>query len=117
MKRRFQISRKPGEKVARTTFVKRGVLHGEQSRTITQHLNVDEFRELPERKRQTRKEAEALGHDLGTWHRRPNDVYGRWNAYCQKCNLLAVVAVESPEFVAKLAYGGALITKCNGGRR
>ena len=74
---------------------------------LTQQPAVDEFGELPARKR-----AVALGHDLGEWHRRPNDPYGRWNAFCRTCNMIAVVAVEAPDYFAEPVYGYALIKKC-----
>lgn len=72
---------------------------------------VDDFGELSERKRKARRAAERLGHSLRTWHRRPNDPAGRWNAFCERCNLLAVVCVEAPEGLS-MTYGSALRETC-----
>lgn len=82
------------------------------TRIITQDLTVDEFGELPPRKREAKKAAEKLGYTLGRWHKRPNDPWGRWNAFCTTCNLLVVVAVEVLNDLASHTYGGALTVKC-----
>ena len=73
---------------------------------------VDCFGELSERKRVARRAAERLGHSLRTWHRRPNDPAGRWNAFCERCNMLAVVCVEAPEGFDSPTYGSALRETC-----
>ncbi len=92
---------------------KRGLISAEQSpHAVVQHLAVDDFDELAARKRETRARAEALGHALGYWHRRPNDPYGRWNAFCLTCNRAAVVAVEASDLCAELVYGHALTQSC-----
>ena len=71
----------------------------------------DDFGELPARKKAARQSALKLGHDLSPWHRRPNDVAGRWNAFCLSCNRAAVVCTEAPEGLADL-YGDALSVDC-----
>lgn len=97
----------------RAKKAKRGLLAvAGASRYIMQDLSVDEFRELPARKRDARRTAEKLGHDLGAWHRRPNDPYGRWNAFCHTCNMIAIVAVEVPDCLAEPIYGHAVVRKC-----
>lgn len=73
---------------------------------------VDDFGELAERKRLARRTAERLGHSLRTWHRRPNDPEGRWNAFCERCNRLAVTCVEAPEGFPSASYGSALRETC-----
>lgn len=93
-------------------LARRSVLQQVKSRTVVQHLAMDDFAELPARKRDAKKRAEVLGHDLGAWHRRKNDPYGRWNAFCRTCNLIAVVAVEAPDYLAEPTYGHALVQKC-----
>lgn len=93
--------------------VKRGLLSSEgKPRTVQQRPSVDDFRELPQRKRDARACAIELGHDLGAWHRRKNDPYGRWNAFCRSCNMIAVVAVEAPDYLADPCYGHALTKEC-----
>ncbi len=61
-------------------------------------------------------ELAELGHDLGKWHRRPNDPYGRWNAFCHTCNLIAVAAVEAPDYLSDPVYGHALTRRCEARR-
>lgn len=74
--------------------------------------DLDDFGPLAERKRDAKELARHLGHDLGRWHRRPNDPCGRWNAFCWTCNAVAVVAVETPEGFAAPVYGTALNQEC-----
>ena len=90
----------------------RGLLHTEKPTTVTsQAVAVDEFGELPERKRAATKRALGLGHVLGPWHRRPNDVAGRFNAFCRSCNRIAVVCIETPDGLDDI-YGTALVETC-----
>ena len=103
--------------MARRRLVKRGLLAAQKPHVVTQHLSVDEFGELPARKREARRRAEGLGHDLGAWHRRRNDPYRRWNAFYQTCNLIAVVCVEAPDYLAEPVYGHALTRSCAPRRR
>lgn len=82
--------------------------------TITQDVAaIDHFGELPARKADALRVAhdKAHGHQLGPWHERPNDVYGRWNAHCVDCGAVAVVALEPPPNLA-LSYGTALTRRC-----
>ena len=80
-------------------------------RRIVQDLAVDEFGELPARKRRAATEARHRGHDLLPWRKRHNDPAGRWNAYCATCNKLAVVCTETPETLPDI-YGDALREDC-----
>jgi hypothetical protein len=90
----------------------RGLLHTDKSRTLTgPRVAVDDFGELPERKRVARARAGLLGHDLGAWHRRPNDAAGRFNAFCRTCNRGVVVCTEAPEKMGDV-YGRALEETC-----
>ena len=97
--------------------VKRGLLSvgSDKSRVIVQHLAIDQFGELPARKRAAKAEATKQGHKLSGWYRRPNDEHGRWNAFCERdgCTALVVVATEPPAGVP-FTYGPALTTKCTG---
>jgi len=72
----------------------------------------DDFNELPEHKRRAREQSAQLGHQLGPWHRRRSDPAGRWNAYCSRCNAMAVVGVEPAPGVGKFIYGHALEVAC-----
>lgn len=105
---------KSGRRVVRRSLL---TDQGKATKPI-QHLSVDDFKELPGRKRDARRRGQALGHDLGTWHRRKNDPYGRWNAFCRTCNLAAVVCTEAPDYMADPVYGHALTERCTprGGR-
>lgn len=80
--------------------------------TQTHQVAVDDFNEVPGRKREALQRAARNGHEMGPWHRRPNDPYGRWNAFCRQCNRLAVVATEPPDYLAEPVYGHALTTRC-----
>lgn len=73
---------------------------------------VDEFGELPARKRNARAAAEHLGHELTAWRRRKNDQYGRWNAYCEHCGMTAVVGLEPAPGIGETSYGPALTESC-----
>jgi hypothetical protein len=75
---------------------------------------TDDFGELRERKKGARAAATKLGHDLSPWHRRPNDVAGRWNAFCLSCNRPAVVCTEAPDGLPDV-YGDALTVDCLSG--
>lgn len=108
-----------GQTVTRKTVkrtVKRGLLstvRQEARRTIiTEHYARDEFGELAGRKREATKLARDNGHQLGSWHKRPSDSYGRQNAFCVDCNAITVVCIEDvPGF--PLIYGNALTRKCD----
>lgn len=81
-------------------------------RIISQdYAAIDQFQELPARKRQAEKMARRLGHDLDAWHRRSNDEAGRWNAFCLACNLAVVVCTEPPEGFPTI-YGKAYTDEC-----
>lgn len=98
---------------------RRGLLAMARSKTKTVRAPrpvVDDFGELSKRKRDARRAAEALGHSLRTWHRRPNDPAGRWNAFCERCNRLAVTCVEAPEGFQSATYGSALRERCESRR-
>lgn len=58
--------------------------------------------------------AEALGHVLGPWHRRPNDQLNRANAFCLDCNMIAVAGVAPLDTVAEIleVYGHAVTKGC-----
>jgi hypothetical protein len=80
--------------------------------TITQeYAAIDQFGDLPSRKRQAGERARALGHDLIAWHRRSNDTAGRWNAFCASCNRAVVVCTETPEGFDDI-YGTAVTEDC-----
>lgn len=79
---------------------------------IYQTLHRDEFGELAERKRDAGKQARENNHQLGAWHRRPNDEYGRVNAFCTDCNRSVVVCPgEAPDKMPAI-YGSALKERC-----
>jgi hypothetical protein len=80
-------------------------------RRILQDLAVDDFGELPARKRTAAAEARHRGHDLTGWRRRVNDPAGRWNAFCATCNRVAVVCTETPDGLIDI-YGTALKEDC-----
>jgi hypothetical protein len=92
--------------------VPRGLLATEQPRTFTEHIAVDEFGEMPARKRSARTLAATLGHTLGPWHHRTNDAAGRQHAYCTRCNAMAVVAPELAPGVEEFIYGHAVDRRC-----
>lgn len=60
---------------------------------------------------EAQQKAVALHHRLGPWKKRPNDQYGRRNAWCQMCNKLVVVSSECAPGLP-LVYGEALLRKC-----
>ena len=72
---------------------------------------IDQFGELPARKRTAAAQARKLGHDLRPWGRRSNDPAGRWNAYCFDCNKLVVVCTETPVGFEDI-YGKAYTESC-----
>jgi hypothetical protein len=80
-------------------------------RVIVEDYTIDQFAELPERKRQAASMARRLGHDLDSWHRRSNDPAGRWNAHCRCCNKAVVVCTETPEGFDPI-YGPAYTQPC-----
>jgi hypothetical protein len=91
---------------------RRGLLTGVPARNIYAPQQArDDFGELRDRKKAARLTALKLGHDLSPWHRRPNDVAGRWNAFCLSCNRPAVVCTEAPDGLAD-TYGDALTMDC-----
>lgn len=90
----------------------RGLLRTVKPRTLVgPAAPIDDFGELPERKRTARTQAGRLGHDLGSWHRRPNDPAGRFNAFCRTCNRGVIVCTEAPEGLRDV-YGRALEETC-----
>lgn len=98
----------------RKRLARRGLLSAERpaDRTISQHLSVDEFGELRGRKRDARAKATKKGHVLMSWHKRPNDPAGRWNAFCDRCNRVVVVATEPPVGL-DVIYGTAITETCD----
>lgn len=84
----------------------------DKPRRVYQVLAVDEFGEVGERKRFAERLARRFGHQLTSWHRRPNDPAGRWNSYCADCNGMAVVVTEARHGEPDL-YGSATTTDCN----
>ena len=74
---------------------------------VYQTRHRDEFGEVPARKREAMRLAHLHGHQMGPWHKRPNDDYGRWNSFCIDCNAGMVVCTECPERVDAI-YGPAL---------
>lgn len=95
--------------------LKRGLLSiskDKPKRIIQDYAAIDQFGELPQRKRDAARTARHLGHDMGPWHKRPNDTAGRQNAFCLTCNRPMVVCTEPPEgFPA--SYGSALSEECS----
>lgn len=82
-------------------------------RNVVQHYAaIDEFGELPTRKREALLSARKFGHELGSWCARSNDPSGRWNAYCDLCNAIAVVCTEEPDDIPSMVYGTAFKTAC-----
>lgn len=95
-------------------LAKRGVLAASPKPvTVRQDLAVDDFQEVPARKKVAVQRATAYGHTLRPWHKRQNDPYGRWNAYCLTCNALVVVCTETPEGFPGPIYGQAATESCN----
>ena len=88
------------------------LLSKEKPRNITQDYAVDQFGELPSRKRAAGIRARQLGHDMGGWRRRSNDPAGRWNSFCATCNQPMVVCTETPAGFTD-AYGPALTNECS----
>jgi len=95
--------------------VKRGLLAAARTPAkkvvIQEYAAIDQFGELPARKKAAAKRAFDLGHDLMPWHRRTNDPAGRFNAFCVSCNRAAVVCTEAPEGIPE-SYGPALTESC-----
>ena len=89
------------------------ISHDKPRRIIQILASIDEFNELPGLKLAAVKAAHGLGHQMGSWHRRPNDPYGRWNNSCVDCGRMAVVALEPPAGAGR-AYGQALTIDCLG---
>jgi hypothetical protein len=93
--------------------MKRGLLSVAAPRTLVGPAPVvDEFGEVPARKRRARALAAAHGHQLGSWHRRKNDPAGRHNAFCFRCGRLAVVATDGAADLVSDIYGNALSDPC-----
>lgn len=86
----------------------------DKPRRVTQELAaVDNFSELPGRKRGAEQTARNLGHQMGPWHKRANDPYGRQNSFCLDCNAPMVVCVEVPPLGSgAFVYGPALRRRC-----
>ena len=78
---------------------------------VQDYAAIDQFGDLPSRKKAAVAQARSLGHDLLPWHERANDPAGRWNAFCATCNKLAVVCTETPKEFTDI-YGHALTQKC-----
>ncbi|MBE3133232.1 MAG: hypothetical protein IMZ55_07145, partial [Acidobacteria bacterium] len=66
---------------------------------------------MAKRQIEAQERAAQLGHALRAWAKRPNDQYGRWNAFCKHCWKLAVVCESEPPNLA-LVYGEALMHAC-----
>ena len=98
--------------IARRVKVKRSVIIKAKPKVVQQdYAAIDQFGEVPTRKREAAEIARRLGHDLLPWHQRSNDPAGRYNAYCASCNRLAVVCTETPEGFTDV-YGKALKEDC-----
>jgi hypothetical protein len=67
---------------------------------------------LPAATTEAVERAQTNGHALGKWARRTNDPYGRWNAYCARCNRLAVVGETAAPNLGTV-YGEALTQPCD----
>lgn len=78
---------------------------------IQEYAAIDQFGELPARKRAAAATARRLGHDLTAWHQRSNDPAGRWNAFCATCNKAVVVCTETPDGFQDV-YGPAYTDDC-----
>jgi hypothetical protein len=78
---------------------------------VQDYAAIDNFGELPARKRQAETVARRLGHDLDAWHRRACDEAGRWNAFCHSCNKAVVVCTEAPDGFQDI-YGPAYTEEC-----
>lgn len=76
---------------------------------------IDQFGELAARKRTASASAHALGHQLSAWHKRSNDVYGRFNAFCVDCNAPVIIATERPPTIDADTYGKAVTERCTRG--
>ena len=87
------------------------MLSKEKPRQIVQDYAIDQFGELPARKRTADERARRNGHMMMGWRRRANDPAGRWNNYCQSCNKVAVVCTETPEGFTDI-YGDAVTAEC-----
>jgi hypothetical protein len=72
---------------------------------------IDQFGDVPTRKRAASAEARKHGHDLRGWVKRSNDPAGRWNAFCVTCNKAVVVCTETPEGFTDI-YGPAYTEEC-----
>ena len=108
VKRAGPGKKKPVKRIPRKSLL----LSKAPPRQIVQlHAAIDDFGELPPRKRTAAALARGLGHDLDGWHRRSNDPAGRWNAFCVSCNAAAVVCTETPEGFRDI-YGPALTLEC-----
>jgi hypothetical protein len=94
-------------------LARRGLLSAASTppKTIVQTFAVDEFGELPARKRAASTTARRDGHALGPWHRRKNDPAGRWDTFCSRCGKTLVVCTEAPDGLPD-AYGHALTERC-----
>lgn len=105
----LKFSKKPVKKV----LPKKGILlKREVTKVVIQeYAAIDQFRELPDKKRAAEAQARTLGHDLLPWHERANDPAGRWNAFCASCNKLVVVCTETPKELADI-YGHAFTDPC-----
>lgn len=66
---------------------------------------------LAQRHVEARERAARLGHSLRPWSRRPNDAYGRWNAFWQHCGKLAVVCETAPPRFGVID-GDAVVRAC-----
>ena len=78
---------------------------------VQDYAAIDQFGDLPSRKRGAAEKARKLGHDLRGWARRSNDPYGRWNSFCVSCNRAVVVCTETPEGFEDV-YGPAIREDC-----
>jgi hypothetical protein len=95
--------------------LKRGLLaisRDKPKRIFQDYAAVDDFGERAERKKEAGATARAHGHDLGKWHKRPNDPSGRINSFCVKCNRPVVVFTGDPLDGFPAIYGKAFTEEC-----
>lgn len=102
---------------------KRGLLstarRADTHTAIVESRVVDDYGEMPARKREAAAAARAHGHEMGVWKRR-NDAYGRQDSWCRICGAIMTVCVEAPAaYSLPFVYGKALTDSCSitGGQR
>ena len=70
---------------------------------------TDEYGELGEVLKEGRASANALGHQLGHWKRRPYAPNTAADATCMECSAMAMVNLE----IRSSAHGPAITTQCS----